>query len=184
MLPNTKISNYKYYIYKKNIIAFIVGIIISISLNHLNLLAYNLNHLYLSPTLVYAALIGASNTVWSYQVVRYLSSKRFNTVIFSISLVMSIILTILMRSQYFVDDVRFIKRMISHDSTALTTSDRILEKTKNPKVIDFANSTKELISNRINQMEVLLNELNKNYDEVLDYVDTTDLELDLSKQNA
>lgn len=177
-----KLTSYQYYIYKKNIIAFVIGVIISISLNHLNLLAYNFNHLYLSPTLVYAALIGAANTVWSYQLVRYLSSNKFDSIVFIVAASISLVLTILMRSQYFVDDIRFIKRMISHDSTALTTSDKILEKTTNPRIIDFANSTKELISNRINQMETLLNELNKDYDAVLNHVDTSDLELDLKSK--
>ena len=52
---------------------------------------------------------------------------------------MTILTTIfLLRNQLFVNDEQYLKRMISHHSTALTTSHHIYKKTKNQHVKKIA----------------------------------------------
>tara|TARA_Y100000591_G_C21420667_1_gene492009 strand:+ start:82 stop:621 length:540 start_codon:yes stop_codon:yes gene_type:complete len=162
------------HIYKKNLISFIIGILVSIFFNHLNLLAYNINHLYYSPTLIYAGLIGASNSVWSYQIIRFFSSGKFNLNIFILGLWAAIFLFFMLRSQIFVDDETYIKRMISHDSTAITTSKKILDKTIDSRIKNFALETIELIENRINTMEKLLLDYQTKKEELIKELDESE----------
>lgn len=162
------------HIYKKNLISFIIGILVSIFFNHLNLLAYNINHLYFSPTLIYAGLIGASNSVWSYQIIRFFSSGKFNLNIFILGLWVAIFLFFMLRSQIFVDDETYIKRMISHDSTAITTSKKILDKTIDTRIKNFALETIELIENRINTMENLLLDYQTKKEELIKELDESE----------
>ena len=119
---------------RHQIIMFIVMIIIGITFNPMNMLAYKFNHLDISLTLFYGGLLMASNMIWSHEIVHYLSMSMFNTKLFFIVLFLSIISIILLRKQLFVDDKQWMKRMIPHHSTALTTSYNIYNKTKDERI--------------------------------------------------
>ena len=58
---------------KKELIQFIVMILIGLTLNPMNLLAYKFDHLYLSLTLFYGALVMASNMMCSHEIIHYLA---------------------------------------------------------------------------------------------------------------
>lgn len=62
----------------------------------------------------------------------------------------------LYRIQYGIDDKNYIREMIEHHSMALLTSKNILEKTKNPAVINFANKILVGQENEIADMRYLL----------------------------
>ena len=97
-------------------------IIVGVCFNPMNVLAYRLDDLYLSLTLFYGGLLMASNMMWSHEIVHYLSMGNFNLNIFLLGLFLSGISIYLLRSQLFVSDQQWLKRMISHHSTALTLS--------------------------------------------------------------
>ena len=129
----------KYILYKKQIIMFIVMIVIGMTLNPMNILAYRISDLYISTTLFYGGLLMASNMIWAHEIVHYLSMGHFNIIFFFIGIILSIIVSILLlRKQILVDDKQWLRRMISHHSTALTTSHKILNKTNNPKIKKLA----------------------------------------------
>jgi hypothetical protein len=68
-----------------------------------------------------------------------------------------IFLTIyLYKIQFGVDDKNYIREMIEHHSMALLTSKKILEKTKNPAVINFATKIVVTQENEIEDMRYLL----------------------------
>ena len=122
--------NYKYYV-----IMFIVMTFVGIFFNPMNILAYNVNDLYLSLTLFYGGLLMASNMLWAHEIVHYFSMNMFNIQVFILGIILSTIISIfLLRNQLFVDDNQWLKRMISHHSTALTTSYNINNKTKNNRI--------------------------------------------------
>ena len=50
----------------------------------------------LSLTLIYGALISASNSIWGYQIVRYIVKGKFNLNIFMIAIWTSLFLFVLM----------------------------------------------------------------------------------------
>ena len=140
-------------LYKRQIIMFIVMVIIGMLFNPMNILAYRFSDLYISQTLFYGGLLMASNMMWAHEIVHYLSMAHFNIFVFFIGIILSISISIiLLRRQLFVDDKQWLKRMISHHSTALTTSHKIYKKTNNLKVKKLA---KEIIDTQENEIELM-----------------------------
>ena len=126
-------------IFKREIIMYIVMVIIGMMFNPMNILAYRFSDLYVSLTLFYGGLLMASNMVWSHEIVHYLTTGHFNLSLFCFGIILSIIISIfLLRKQFIVDDDQWLKRMISHHSTALTTSNIIYNKTNNESIKKLA----------------------------------------------
>ena len=142
---------------KKQTIMFIVMVIVGMLFNPMNMLAYKIEHLYFSTTLFYGGLLMASNMMWSHQIVHYFSMGHFNQYIFFIGLALSISISIfLLRNQFKVNDNQWLKRMISHHSTALTTSHNIYNKTDNPDVKKLAAEIIETQEKEITLMKKLI----------------------------
>lgn len=140
-------------VYKKQIIMFIVMVIIGMLFNPMNVLAYRFSDLYISQTLFYGGLLMASNMIWAHEFVHYLSMGHFNMLIFSIGIILSIGVSIfLLRQQFLVDDKQWLRRMISHHSTALTTSHKIYNKTNNDELKKIA---KEIIDTQETEIQLM-----------------------------
>jgi len=131
---------------------FMVMVIIGMLFNPMNILAYRFTDLYLSLTLFYGGLLMASNMVWAHEIVHYLSMGHFNMLFFSIGIVLSISIAILLRQQLLVDDKQWLKRMIPHHSTALTTTHNIYNRTNNPKIKKLA---KEIIDTQEKEIQLM-----------------------------
>jgi hypothetical protein len=135
------------------IIMFIVMVIVGMLFNPMNILAYKLDHLYLSLTLFYGGLLMAANMMWAHEIIHYLYMGNFNVIIFVIGIILSSIISIyLLRQQLFVNDSEWLKRMISHHSTALTTSKLIYNRTSDPKIKKIS---KEIIIQQMNEIELM-----------------------------
>ena len=140
-------------LYKRQIIMFIVMVIIGMLFNPMNILAYRFSDLYISQTLFYGGLLMASNMIWAHEIVHYLSMGHFNILVFSIGIILAISISILLlRQQLLVDDNQWLKRMISHHSTALTTTHKIYNKTNNSKLKKLA---KEIIDTQEKEIELM-----------------------------
>ena len=113
-------------IVKHQRILFTVMFLVGISLNPMNILAYRFSDIYLSLTLLYSGLFMASNMIWSHQIVHYMSMGHFNTSIFTAGIFLSIVSIFLLRTQLFVTRNEWLKRMIGHHSTAITTTKQLL----------------------------------------------------------
>ena len=138
--------------YKKQIITFIIMNIIGILFNPMNILIYKINHFYISLTLFYGGLLMASNMIWAHEIIHYLSMGHLNINILYIGIILSISVSLLLRNQLFVNDKQWLKRMISHHSTALTTSNKIYNRTNNPKVKKLA---KEIIDTQEREIKLM-----------------------------
>jgi hypothetical protein len=125
-------------LYKSQIIMFIVMVIVGMLFNPMNILSYRFTDLYISQTLFYGGLLMASNMMWAHEIIHYLSMGHFNILVFSVGILLSIIISILLRQQLLVDDKQWLRRMIPHHSTALTTSHKIYNRTTNPKLKKLA----------------------------------------------
>jgi len=140
-------------LYNRQIIMFIVMVIIGMLFNPMNILAYRFSDLYISQTLFYGGLLMASNMIWAHEIVHYLSMGHFNMLVFSLGIILSIGVSILLlRQQLLVDDKQWLRRMISHHSTALTTSHKIYNKTNNPKLKKLA---KEIIDTQEKEIQLM-----------------------------
>ena len=139
-------------LYKNQMIMFVVMVIVGMLFNPMNILAYRLSDLYMSQTLFYGGLLMASNMMWAHEIVHYLSMGHFNMLIFSIGTLLSICISILLRQQILVDDKQWLRRMIPHHSTALTTSHKIYNKTTNPEIKRLA---KEIIDTQEKEIKLM-----------------------------
>jgi hypothetical protein len=140
-------------LFKKQVIMFIVMIIIGILFNPMNILVYRFSDLYISLTLFYGGLLMASNMMWAHEIIHYLSMGHFNLFVFSLGIILSISISILLlRQQLFVNDKQWLSRMISHHSTALTTSHKIYNKTNNYKLKKLAN---EIINTQEKEIKLM-----------------------------
>ena len=135
---------------------FIVNVIIGIALNPMNLLAYRFNDLYLSLTLFYGGLIMASNMIWSHEIIKYIVYKKFNLHLFLLGLLLMVLFIYIIRNQILVTDDQYLRRMISHHSTALTTTHKIIKKTKNKKIKKLAKDIIDAQEREIKLMKEML----------------------------
>ena len=139
-------------LYKRQFIMFIIMVIIGMLFNPMNILAYRFSDLYLSQTLFYGGLLMASNMMWVHEIVHYLSMGHFNMLVFSVGIILSICVSILLRQQLLVDDKQWLRRMIPHHSTALTTTHKIYNRTNNQKIKDLA---KEIIDTQEKEIKLM-----------------------------
>ena len=147
-------------LFKYQFIMFIVMIIFGLLFNPMNVLAYRFNDLYLSLTLFYGGLLMASNMIVAHELVHYFAMGHLNINLLLFGILLSILIVVLLlRKQFLVDDNQWLKRMISHHSTALTTSHKIIKKTKNEKVKELARS---IIITQEKEIELMKNLLQKN----------------------
>lgn len=135
---------------------FIVMVIIGMLFNPMNVLAYRLSDLYISQTLFYGGLLMASNMIWGHELVHYLSMGHINILVFCIGIVLSICISALLRQQLLVDDTQWLRRMIPHHSTALTTSHKIYNKTNNPELKQLVKEIIETQEKEIRLMKSML----------------------------
>jgi hypothetical protein len=150
-------------IFYNQLTMFVVMFFVGIFLNPMSVLAYRTNDLYLSLTLIYGGLIMASNMIWSHQIVHFLNHGNMDKKIFISGIILSIFFMVIIRQQLFVDDIQWLKRMIGHHSTAITTTTKLLENKNNfknnPKIYRLA---KDIIYNQeveIRFMKSFLNEI-------------------------
>ena len=136
---------------KFQIVQFIVMVVVGMAFNPMNALAYRTSDLYISQTLFYGGLLMASNMIWSHEIVHFITMRHLDLPRFFIGIGLSCICVYLLRSQFYVNDIQWLKRMISHHSTALTTSHRIVETSENPQIKSLAN---DII--RVQEQEITL----------------------------
>ena len=140
-------------LYERHFIMFIVMVIVGMLFNPMNILAYRFTDLYISVTLFYSGLLMASNMIWAHEIVHYLSMGHFNVIVFTVGIMLSVsISTLLLREQFMINDKQWLKRMIPHHSTALTTSHNIYNKTTNPKIKILA---KEIIDTQEREIQLM-----------------------------
>ena len=130
---------------------------VGMAFNPMNILSYRFQDLYISLTLFYGGLLMASNMIWAHEIVHYLSMGHFNPMVFIIGIFLSISISIfILRKQIFVNDNQWLKRMISHHSTALTTSSIIEKRTNNPRIQKLAREIIDTQEKEITLMKELI----------------------------
>ena len=142
---------------RRQLIMFVVMVIVGVLFNPMNILAYRFNDLYLSLTLFYGGLLMASNMIWAHEIVHYFSMGHFNILVFSVGVILSVLISLyLLRDQFMVNDKEWLKRMISHHSTAITTSEKIYNRTNNRTIKKLAKDIIDTQEREITFMRSLL----------------------------
>ena len=99
-------------IMKHQLIMFCIMVIVGISFNPMNMLAFRLDDLFLSLTLFYGGLIMASNMIWAHEIIHYIQHGKMNLLVFGVGVGLTVITTLIIREQIFVDDDQWLRRMI------------------------------------------------------------------------
>jgi hypothetical protein len=94
----------------------------------------------------------ASLMIWAHQIVYYIYSGMIHINILLFGLFLSCLFAFILRNQYFINEKEWLKRMIGHHSTALTTTYKLLNKNIN-------NNVKQLAKNIIIQQEYEINNM-------------------------
>jgi len=148
---------------RTQLIQFIIMVIVGMTFNPMNILIFKFDHLYLSLTLFYGGLLMASNMIWAHEVIHYLSMGYFNKYLFLIGIFLSFSITfLLLRNQLFIDDNQWLRKMISHHSTAISTSLNIYDKTDNKQIKKLAKDIIETQEREINLMKSMLKHIQSN----------------------
>ena len=142
--------------FKHQGIMFIVMVVVGVCFNPMNMLAYRFDDLYMALTLFYGGLLMASNMIWAHQIVHFISHGMMNTTLFMVGICATIAFTLLIRSQLLVDDEQWLRRMISHHSTALTTSHKIYDRTNDNDVKQLSKEIIDAQEKEIAQMKGIL----------------------------
>ncbi len=135
---------------------FFGSLLIGFFLNAMNLLAYRFSDLYFSLTLFYSALLMALWMCLLELLMYYHMSGTWKINLIILFSILTAITIYMLRQQILVTDNQWLRRMISHHSTALTTSHQILKKTDNPEIKKLAADIIETQEREIKQMVGLL----------------------------
>lgn len=115
------------------LIMFVAGMLSTMNVwaNNANDIRIHINDFYMVLLMIGWSLLLSS--------LLYLNqTQNYTTLIISISVVLVILY--LIRTQTFVTDRQYLQGMIPHHSMAITMSDRIKDKTKNPKIKELADN--------------------------------------------
>lgn len=118
----------------EQIILFVTMFVVAILFSPSNILVNTTKDLYISNTLIFSAISLASNIIWSYQIVNLINNKNFNIYIFIIGIFLSAFTSIyLLRNQYFINDIDWLKMMVNNNSNIITITEKLLNNNKNFK---------------------------------------------------
>lgn len=137
---------------------FVGSLIIGIYFNAMNVLAYDSSHLYFSSnTLIYSAVWMASLMSILEVLMHYTHTGTMNVQYLIAFIALAVLMVHFLREQVFIDDEQWLKRMISHHSTAITTSKKIKERTENDDVRELASG---IITQQVEEIRLMKSLLN------------------------
>jgi hypothetical protein len=139
-------------LYYQQFVMFGLMVAIGVFLNPMNMLIYRFDHFYISLTLIYSGLFMASIMIWAHQILHYLNTGHLNLIISLYGIAFTVITFFLLRKQLFVDEKQYLKRMITHHSTALTTSYHIINNTNDEQIKQLA---KDIINTQEREIKLM-----------------------------
>ncbi|MBD3203847.1 DUF305 domain-containing protein [Candidatus Woesearchaeota archaeon] len=145
--------------YKRFPIMLAISFVIMYAVMFLNIV--ELNHIYLSATRFYMALLMVSPMALLMLLMMrdMYTNKKINRIIFVISTLIFIFSLIFLRAQIPIGDEQYMKAMIPHHSSAILTSENA--DIKDPEVKQLAKEIIETQEREIAQMKDILARMNK-----------------------
>jgi hypothetical protein len=138
---------------------FFVMFMISLCVDSMNIMVYSIQDIYLSKSLIISSLYMASTMVGAHQIVHYLSYGHLKTNVFLVGVGMSILFFYIMRKQMFITPKDWLREMIPHHSTAITTTTQLLKNNEfdtNSSVYKLATQILKTQKDEITLMKSLL----------------------------
>jgi hypothetical protein len=113
--------------FKDEIMLFFVMFMISLCVDSMNVMVYSSQDIYLSKALIISSLYMASTMVGAHQIVHYLSYGHLKKNILMAGIGLSLLFFYIMRKQMFIKPKDWLREMIPHHSTAITTTTQLLK---------------------------------------------------------
>lgn len=145
--------------FKEEIMLFFVMFMISLCVDSMNMMVYSIQDIYLSKALIISSLYMASTMVGAHQIVTYLSYGHINKRVFILGIGLSLMFFYVMRKQMFIKPKDWLREMIPHHSTTITTTTQLLKNNKfdpNSSVYKLATQILATQQDEINLMKSLL----------------------------
>lgn len=145
--------------FKQEIMLFFVMFMISLCVDSMNIMVYSIQDIYLSKALIISSLYMASTMVGAHQIVHYLSYGHLKINVFLVGVGLSIMFFNIMRKQMFIKPKDWLREMIPHHSTAITTTTQLLKNNqfdKKSPVYKLATQILATQKDEITQMKSLL----------------------------
>jgi len=145
--------------FKEEIMLFFVMFIISLCVDSMNIMVYSIQDIYLSKALIISSLYMASTMVGAHQIVTYLSNGHIKKRVFILGIGLSLLFFYVMRKQMFIKPKDWLREMIPHHSTAITTTTQMLKNNNiepNTRVYKLATQILATQQDEINLMKSLL----------------------------
>jgi hypothetical protein len=145
--------------FKEEIMLFFVMFIISLCVDSMNIMVYSIQDIYLSKALIISSLYMASTMVGAHQIVTYLSYGHIKKRVFILGIGLSLLFFYVMRKQMFIKPKDWLREMIPHHSTTITTTTQMLKNNKidpNSSVYKLATQILATQQDEINLMKSLL----------------------------
>ncbi len=143
--------------YRKFLLTLAVSFVVMYVVMYLN--TYELDHVYFSLTRFYMTIlmVTAMAVVMLLMMPMMYPNKTRNGLIMGVSLTLFVGALVLVRSQTFVDDTRWMKAMIPHHSIAILTSERAT--IKDPEVRKLADGIITAQKREITEMKAMIKRL-------------------------
>ena len=144
---------------REEFLLFFVMFLISLCLDSMNVMVYSLDSIYLSKSLIISSLYMASTMIFAHQIVHFISNGYVDKQIFLIGLGLAGVFYYIMRTQMFIQPKDWLKEMIPHHSTAITTTTKLLKNNTldpNSDIYKLANNILTTQEREITLMKQLL----------------------------
>lgn len=145
--------------FRQQLTLFFVMFLISLTLDPMNVMVYSFDSIYLSKSLIISSLYMASTMICAHQIVHYISMGHLNKYIFSIGIGLSAVFFYIMRNQIFIKPDDWMREMIPHHSTAITTTTKLLKNNQlqpDSKIYKLANDILKTQQSEIALMKEML----------------------------
>jgi uncharacterized protein (DUF305 family) len=116
--------------FKEAFMLFFVMFMISLCLDSMNIMVNSIQDIYLSKAVIISSLYMASTMMGAHQIVHYLTYGYLKTSVFFTWIGISLLFFYVMRTQMFIKPKDWLREMIPHHSTAITTTTQLLNNNK------------------------------------------------------
>jgi hypothetical protein len=137
------------------IIMFFIMFLISLVSDSMNLMVYSVNDIYLSRSIIISSLYMASTMLCAHQIIYYLYSRHFGKYIFATGIIMSLFFIFILRRQVFIRPNDWLKEMIPHHSTAITTTTRLMQNNKLDPDSDIYKLAESILTTQKREIELM-----------------------------
>ena len=144
----------------RDILLFFIMFIVALFTDSMNIMVNSTQNIYFSKSLIIGSLYMASTMICAHQIFHYVYSGHFMKGMFFIGAVLSLLFIYIMRKQLFIKPNDWLKEMITHHSTAITTTEQLLKNNKLPTNSGIYVLAENILTTQKKEIELMKNMVN------------------------